>query len=686
MTKEKFGKIIKLTIATVCFLGFLLLAFYIMNATMQVKYEDGVLSMQDFYQYPENSIDVLMLGSSHLGSNIDPTQLYEEYGIASYNLWGSAQPTWNTYYFLKEALEYQTPKVVVLETYVVAQDNDTTGYGTLIKSTAGMKYSENKYNAIQNSITNFDELGMDVFLGWPTYHTRYDELGEMDFSRYVWNYTLGEKKVSSWSQAACEANDVTGITDTAPLAGKHEKYFKKIIELCQSQGIDLYLFTAPYIVTEKEQMRFNTIAAIAQEEGLNYENYNLTYEKFDLDYQNDFADALGHMNDSGIAKITSYLGKYLDENYDLPKTTGNPWFMEKKDSTLMYSMDMAFEGDAETSCVDTGVSLYDNPYSSWTILADVLVGNGDENEGVYFSCFNEDPANLGGLIVRKVDDKLNIVVGSNYSAEIEVPLGDHVLLAVKKDKESYSINVNGEDVQTNWTASYKTAYNGNLMVGCELDENGEPYRFSSGKVYKLDVYNELWSNNRIKSWMAQMRKSLDTQVITEEESENGLIYKLPGQFKGNGTSTYLNTGVSLFDDVDEDWTLLMDFNTICESDNKVFLACFDESGSNYRGVLVRQDDDVLNVIFGNSYYFAVPMYEDHYARLAIVKDGDYYTVYANGTLLTYMCEAPIDEPYLGTLLLGAEESNGTKFRMSAVTINRLEVYNKILGSNEIVDW
>ena len=168
MTKEKFGKIIKLTIATVCFLGFLLLAFYIMNATMQVKYEDGVLSMQDFYQYPENSIDVLMLGSSHLGSNIDPTQLYEEYGIASYNLWGSAQPTWNTYYFLKEALEYQTPKVVVLETYVVAQDNDTTGYGTLIKSTAGMKYSENKYNAIQNSITNFDELGMDVFLGWPT--------------------------------------------------------------------------------------------------------------------------------------------------------------------------------------------------------------------------------------------------------------------------------------------------------------------------------------------------------------------------------------------------------------------------------------------------------------------------------------------------------------------------------------
>lgn len=684
--EKKAGKTGKRILATVCFLAVLGFAFYILNTTLQVKYEDGVLSMQDFYEYPENSIDVILLGSSHLGSNIDPTQLYSEYGIAAYNLWGSAQPTWNTYYYLKEALKYQKPKVVVLETYVVAQDNETTGYGTLIKSTSGMKLSEDKYADIQSSIDNFDDIGMDVFLGWPTYHTRYGELEALDFNRYLWNFQLGDKKVSSWSHIACEANDVSGVTDLEPLVAKHEKYFRAIIDLCKENDIQLMLFTAPYIVSEKEQMRFNTIASIAKEEGLFYENYNLTYDNFGLDYTTDFADALGHMNDSGIAKITSYLGESLTENYELPKTTGNKWFMEQEDTTQSYQLASVFKGDGESSYIDTGVTLYENPYSSWTILADITSAYGDEKEGIYFSCFNEDPASFGGLLVRKVNDKLNVVVGSNYSVDIDVPLGDHVLLAITKDKESYTINVNGEDVQANWEASYGTSYTGNLMIGCELDENRDPYRFSTGQVNSMEVYSDVWGRSRITSWMNLQKRNQVEREGTVQVGENGLLYRLPGKFVGNGTSTYIDTGIPLYEDVDQDWSILMDFNTICESDNKVFLSCFDEGGSNYRGILIRQDEDVLNVIVGNAYYYGIPMYEDHYARLAIVKEGDYYTIYANGTLLVSKLEAACNEPYDGTLLIGAEESNGEKFRISAVTFNRMEVYDRALDSTEIVDW
>lgn len=693
MSKEKTGKIGiigKRILGTAGFLVVMAFALYILNTTLQVKYEDGVLSMQDFYEYPENSIDVLLLGSSHLGSNIDPTQLYEDYGIASYNLWGSAQPTWNTYYYLKEALKYQKPKVVVLETYVVAQDNETTGYGTLIKSTSGMRPTEDKYNNIQESIDNFDEIGMDVFMGWPTYHTRYAELGEGDFNRYLWNFQLSDKKVSSWSHIACEPNDISGVTDMLPLVDKHEKYFRKIIDLCKKNDIQLMLFTAPYIVSEKEQMRFNTIAKIAKEEEIPYENYNLTYENFDLNYEEDFADALGHMNDSGIQKITSYLGNYLSENYTLPKTTGNAWFMEQKDTTQTYQLESVFKGDGESSCIDTQVPLYENPYSSWTILADITIANGDDKEGIYFSCFNEDPSSFGGLLVRKVNDKLNIVVGSNYSVEVDVPLGDHVLLAISKERESYTINVNGEIVQNNWEASYGTSYKGNLMIGCELDEKGEPYRFSTGQVNSMEVYNEVWSRNRVASWMdLQKRNREEVEAVPVSGNvvgENGLLYQLPGKFTGNGTTTYVDTGVQLYQDPAKDWTILMDFDTKCESDNKVFLSCFDEDSDNYRGMLIRQDDDVLNVIMGNASYFGIPMYDDRYARLAIVKEGNYYTIYANGTMLHWKLEAPCNEPYDGTLLIGAEESNNTKFRISAVTFNRMEVYDRALDSSEVVDW
>lgn len=684
--KKSRGRVGKQILATICFAGLLALVLYVLNTTLQVKYEDGVLDMQDFYKYPENSIDVLLLGSSHLGSNIDATQLYDEYGIAAFNLWGSAQPTWNTYYYLLEALKYQTPKVVVLETYVVAQDNEETGYGTLIKSTSGMKYSQDKYNNISVSISNFDDIGMDVFLGWPTYHTRYSELEETDFQRYFWNYQMGDRSVSSWSHISCVANDVSGITDTAPLVEKHETYFRKIIELCKEKEISLYLFTAPYIVSDREQMRFNTIATIAEEENLPYENYNLTYEKFGLDYAEDFADALGHMNDSGIEKITSYLGANLKETYDLPESQGNVWFMKQQDEAIAYQMPGSFKGDGVSSYIDTGVSLYGNPYSSWTILADITVGQGDELEGVYFSCFNEDPNNMGGVLVRKSADMLNIVVGSNYSTDVEVPFGDHVLLAITKDGETYTINVNGTEARSNWEASYSQKYEGNLIVGGQLDEEGNPFRFSTGQVHSLEVYDEVWSRNRISSWMSLASRNREKEESEITASEDGLLYKLPGRFTGNGSSTYVDTGVKLYDDIKEDWTLLMDFNTVCESDNKVYLSCFDEGGSNYRGLLVRQDEDVLNVIIGNATYYSIPMYEDHYARLAIVKKGDMYTIYANGTLLVSDYEAPCNEDYDGTLLLGAEESNGNKFRISAVTFNRLEVYDKALEAVEIVDW
>lgn len=678
-------KILKYAIGTICFLAILLLAVYIIDTTLQFKYEDGVLTMEDFYQYPENSIDVILLGSSHVGSNIDPTQLYSKYGVASYVLWGSAQPTWNTYYFLKEALKTQKPRVVVLETYVVAQDNESTGYGTLVKSITGMKTSEDKYNNIEVSDSNSSVT--DLMLGLPTYHSRYSELSELDFERYFWNFKIADKSASSWSFVECEPNDISGVIDTEPLVEKHEIYLKKIIELCKAEGIEVYLYTSPYIVSDKEQMRFNTIANIAEDYGIEYENYNLNFKQYGLDYATDYADALGHMNDSGIAKTTAYLGERLRELYDLPESYDNVWFQKQLDESKVYIMPDTFIGDGKEGFINTGVKLYENPYDSWTLLADIDIARDDiDDSGIYFSCFNEDTDNYGGLLVRRVEDKLNVVVGSNYSTDIEIPLGDSILLAITKSRDSYTISVNGENVKSNWQATYGE-YGGDFVIGCELDQDGKVIRNSAVTVNSLEIYKEVWTNMRIKSWVAMQDRIKAANRVTTlaNTSPEHLSYQLPGRFKGNGKSTYVDTGLQMYKDASESWTFLMDFNTECDSDNKIYISCFDESGTNYRGLLVRRDEDVINIIFGNATYYGIPFYEDHYARLAIVKDKDEYTIYANGTMLVSGITAPCDD-YNGTLLLGAQESNGTKFRMSEVTINRLEVYDQVLEASDIENW
>ena len=64
------------------------------------KSYDGSLMMQNFYEQPENSIDLLCIGSSHAFIDINTGVLWDEYGIPSYVLGGSLQPFWNTYYNL----------------------------------------------------------------------------------------------------------------------------------------------------------------------------------------------------------------------------------------------------------------------------------------------------------------------------------------------------------------------------------------------------------------------------------------------------------------------------------------------------------------------------------------------------------------------------------------------------------
>ncbi|HCI64708.1 MAG TPA: hypothetical protein DFH97_06855, partial [Clostridiales bacterium] len=49
--------------------------FYVVDTTLEFKYDDGVTPMSDFYSFPEDSIDVLLLGSSHMGVNVDTTIL-----------------------------------------------------------------------------------------------------------------------------------------------------------------------------------------------------------------------------------------------------------------------------------------------------------------------------------------------------------------------------------------------------------------------------------------------------------------------------------------------------------------------------------------------------------------------------------------------------------------------------------
>lgn len=313
----------KKLIATVVFLALAAGLLWKLNDAFRLKQEDGIVPMELFYEQEPETIDVMFYGSSHTYSDINPAVLWDQEGISSYDLAGSLQPLWNTYYYMKESLKYQRPKVMVVELVRAIESRDYIEEARTVTNTFGMKFSKDKIEAIQ--VSTPDNL-IPYLLGYPVYHSRYTELSRADFAAYLGDphgkaskgyYPLYVTK--SYDSMA----DMSEVTESSDLAPKSEEYLRKIIALAKEEDIPLVFMISPYQgIVESEQMIFNRCSEIAAEEGIPFLDFNQMYDELDLDPQTDMAEA-SHLNYRGTAKLSSYLASWLSEHYSLPDHRGD---------------------------------------------------------------------------------------------------------------------------------------------------------------------------------------------------------------------------------------------------------------------------------------------------------------------------------------------------------------------------
>lgn len=680
--KKKALLVIKILAFTLIFISI----FYTVTRTLRFKGAIGIQQMEDFYRLPDNSIDVLNIGSSHVGVNVDPEILLGQYGIKSYNLWASVQPTWDSYYYLVEALKTQTPELVCMETFIATTELEYSDYSRIIYNVMGIKDLRTRYDAIQVSAA--EDLRKDLLLEWPTYHTRYSELSEDDFNRYFWNYKMSSGKIDSGYNSFVNEEPVIISTDNrAPLTKKSEVYLRKIIELCREKEIPLLLFTTPYTAPETDQQKYNRIAQIAEEyeQGVVYKNFLYDINQIPVDFAVDYADGGGHFNNVGIEKFTMYFGRYLKENFNI--TVRNEEyagkFSLKKNYSCAYSLNRLFSGNATNTYEDTYQSLYDDPNRSWSLFADFSTEIPSE-EKIYFSCFSEEENINQGLMVKREEDTLYIIIGDGYYVETEVPEDKYVRMAIIKDGTSYDIYLNGELLEGDIITTCDE-YDGTLVLGCEQGIDGEPYRFSAAHIYEMEVYNEVVSEKDTLKWLKQERiyaKEVDEQI------QDTVDFYLNQEFEGDGIDQYYDTGIHLYDDPTRNWTLLTEIGLKVpeNSADYVYLSCFSEEENAYRGILLRQKDGNIELILGNNYYMNIPYEEAETMKVVVVKNGSTYTVYINGeeyaSDISSFCSS-----YFGNLLIGCQESTGgEKMRFSPVTVKQLEVYDEIVPADEIATW
>jgi len=303
---------------------FIILTFAILwylDGVLSIKSRHGIDQARALYYQPRNSIDVVMLGSSHIHCDIDTGLLWNKYGIASYDYSAAEQPLWCTYYYLREFCKYQKPKVIVLDLYSPAHFRDDHHYGWLEENLFGMRPSINKLQMVLASVEP-EKVG-DFIPSFAIYHGRYADVTREDLL-----YPLtARKKLSVFkgftpylgrnAQIRPKLDEKASVGTTV----KSEIYLTRIIEYAKKNDIELFLVVTPYITNDEDETVYNRIKEIAGFYGLQFNSTNYDYDEIGLDFEEDFHDK-SHLNYWGAYKFTDYLGRQLKSRFDIPDRRG----------------------------------------------------------------------------------------------------------------------------------------------------------------------------------------------------------------------------------------------------------------------------------------------------------------------------------------------------------------------------
>lgn len=323
--------------------------------------------VQAFYRQEKNSHDVIYLGSSFSYCGISPLRIWEEQGISGYVFSNPAQKAWISAYYLEEALKYQTPEVVIYEAGAIT-DEEETDEGHNRKNIDYLRWSPTKLKAIMTICKNTGESKKEYLFPLLRFHSRWNDLDQSDF-HLAWDssyFLMGtalkptakpasEKKIERYERWAPGENDEI----PAKIGPKCTDAVLRMKELCEEKGIAFQLVRMPSMQWSPEAGE--AVKEFADENDIPFLDMNLYQDEIGIDWKTDTHDKGMHLNILGCAKASSFLGKYLKENYefDTEMSDGNRNFWDesaaKFDSLLKtYKEDPSSESLKQLMLGDDG--------------------------------------------------------------------------------------------------------------------------------------------------------------------------------------------------------------------------------------------------------------------------------------------------------------------------------------------
>ncbi len=307
---------------------FLLAALLIFGLGQLLRDRDTTLS--SLYSEPDDTVDVFIVGSSHVNSGFMPAVLWKEYGISAHNVFSWSQPMWISYYFIEEALRTQSPQVIVLDLYGMMYGNSTEQPKAIDEVNYKNSFQIDTDLTFLRMIQTVKTCGIDLrnpidFLNIVRYHTRWKYL-----DRTAWTYDPHRDPDylkgygPQFDVFPCDVPASSGSIQAREPYDTAVLWLDKIVGLCKEHGIELVFTMTPYTYQASELEIFRWLEQYATERDIPFLNYaDGDGARIGFDYTSQMSDS-GHLNYHGAFLITRDLGAFLQDNFPLPAPESHP--------------------------------------------------------------------------------------------------------------------------------------------------------------------------------------------------------------------------------------------------------------------------------------------------------------------------------------------------------------------------
>lgn len=284
------------------------------------------------HKEPENTIDVLLIGSSATYSGFASAYAYEKYGFTSYPyaIGGATCTMWKP--ALMDTLRTQKPKLVVVDVFGGGYDAEMIGsrVNQVYTIMAHYPMSAEKI-ALAKEIDRNIEKATAASLLFPMlrYHLsvapnmrnikarlRAESFGPSPLKGIETKTRI--RKLAKIDKSAFE-------TGSMELEGDADRIVRDFLDYCKEKDIQVLFVKYPLVLKKNEPeeidvtLRANRILEIAEEYGYPALNLEEKFYEIGLKENGDFYNH-GHANVYGQKKVTEYLAKFIRDEMGIGPT------------------------------------------------------------------------------------------------------------------------------------------------------------------------------------------------------------------------------------------------------------------------------------------------------------------------------------------------------------------------------